>query len=305
MDRFGGGRERRRNRRGGGSPAYAQAGRAAQYIQSRTRLRPQIAVVLGSGLGGFADQCTDVVRIGYERIPYFPLPTVTGHPGRLIVGRVRGVPVATMQGRVHLYEGFSPEQVIFPMRVLGRLGIRAAILTNAAGAISAEYRNGDFVLLRDHINLQGSNPLAGANDERFGARFPDLTEIYRERYRKFARQEAERLGLQTPEGVYAAVHGPSFETPAEIGYLRTIGADLVGMSTVPEAIAAAHLGMRVLGISCVTNPAAGMGQRPIREEEVLETGERVQARLSSLLAALIPRIAEDLDENPERLGGKP
>jgi purine-nucleoside phosphorylase len=225
-----------------------------------------------------------------------------GHAGRLVVGRVRGVPVAVMQGRVHLYEGYSPEQVIFPMRVLAQMGVRAAVLTSAAGGISIHYRPGCLVLLRDHINLQGSNPLIGPNDERLGERFPDVTRVHWQPYREFARQEAQKLGLEIFEGVYAALSGPSYETPAEIRYLRTIGADLVGMSTVSEVIAAAHLHIRVLGISCVTNMAAGILNQPITAEEVLETGERVQEQLAALLGAVIPRIAADLDRSPQKGG---
>jgi len=199
-----------------------------------------------------------------------------------------------MQGRVHFYEGYSLEEVIFPMRVLGRLGVRAVVLTNAAGGISREYTQGCLVLLRDHINLQGSNPLIGPNDERFGVRFPDLTQVYWKPYREFAREEARRLRMQLFEGIYAGLTGPSYETPAEIRYLRAIGADLVGMSTVPEVIAAAHLGIRVLGISCVTNMAAGILDQPITTEEVIETGERVKGQFAALLSAVIPLIDADL-----------
>ncbi len=273
---------------------FAQATSAAKYILARTRLRPRIAVVLGSGLGAFADSLTVATRIDYRQIPHFPVSTAIGHAGRLVIGTVQGVPVAAMQGRVHFYEGYSLEQVIFPMRVLGRLGIRAVVLTNAAGGISSEYTQGCLVLLRDHINLQGSNPLIGPNDERFGPRFPDMTSVHWAPYRAFAREEARKLGQTIFEGVYAALSGPSYETPAEIRYLRAIGADLVGMSTVPEVIAAAHMGIRVLGISCVTNLAAGILDQPITAEEVLETGERVKGQFSALLSALIPRIAAEL-----------
>jgi purine-nucleoside phosphorylase len=274
--------------------AFDAANRAAQYILGRTRLRPRIAIVLGSGLGAFAGTLENAAAIDYRQIPHFPVSTAIGHAGRLVLGTVRDVPVAVMQGRVHFYEGYSLEQVIFPMRVLARLGIRAAILTNAAGGISSEYTQGCLVLLRDHINLQGSNPLIGLNDERFGPRFPDMTTVHWARYRDFAREEARKLDLEIFEGVYAALPGPSYETPAEIRYLRTIGADLVGMSTVPEVIAAAHMGIRVLGISCVTNLAAGILNQPTTAEEVLETGERVKGEFSALLAAVIPRIAADL-----------
>jgi purine-nucleoside phosphorylase len=266
----------------------------------RTRLRPRIAVVLGSGLGAFADSLADATRIDYRQIPHFPVSTAIGHAGRLVMGAVQGVPIAAMQGRVHFYEGYSLEQVIFPMRVLAQLGIRAVILTNAAGGISGEYTQGCLVLLRDHINLQGSNPLIGPNDERFGPRFPDLTTVHWAPYRDFAREEAQKLGQSIFEGVYAALSGPSYETPAEIRYLRAIGADLVGMSTVPEVIAAAHMGIRVLGISCVTNLAAGILAQPITAEEVLETGERVKGQFSALLTAVIPRIGADLATPSEK-----
>jgi purine-nucleoside phosphorylase len=279
---------------------FAQATLAAKYILGRTRLRPRVAIVLGSGLGAFADSLADATRIDYRQIPHFPVSTAIGHAGRLVMGAVQGVPIAAMQGRVHFYEGYSLEQVIFPMRVLAQLGIRAVILTNAAGGISGEYTQGCLVLLRDHINLQGSNPLIGPNDERFGPRFPDLTTVHWAPYRDFAREEAQKLGQSIFEGVYAALSGPSYETPAEIRYLRAIGADLVGMSTVPEVVAAAHMGIRVLGISCVTNLAAGILAQPITAEEVLETGERVKGQFSALLTAVIPRIAADLATHSDK-----
>jgi purine-nucleoside phosphorylase len=215
-----------------------------------------------------------------------------------VVGKVGAVPVAAMQGRVHFYEGYSPREVIFPMRVFARMGVRAVILTNAAGGISRDYKQGCLVILRDHVNLQGSNPLIGPNDPRFGQRFPDMTQAYWESYREIALTEGRRLGIDIYEGVYAALTGPSYETPAEIRYLRTIGADLAGMSTVPEVIAARHMGIRVLGISCVTNMAAGILDQPILHEEVLETGERVQGQFVALLRAVIPRIAEELSADP-------
>jgi purine-nucleoside phosphorylase len=257
-------------------------------------LRPRIALVLGSGLGAFADGLARGTRIDYAKIPNFPRSTAMGHAGRLVIGEVGKVPVAVMQGRVHFYEGYSQKEVIFPMRVLARLGVRAVILTNAAGGISREYNQGCLVVLRDHINLQGTNPLIGPNDTRFGVRFPDMSKLYEPAYRKIALEETARLGLESFEGVYAAMTGPSYETPAEIRALRALGADLVGMSTVPEAIAAGHLGIRVLGISCVTNMAAGILDQPITAEEVLETGERVKHSFVALLSAVIPRIAAEL-----------
>ena len=273
---------------------FARAERAAQFIRARTKLRPKIAVVLGSGLGGFADGMRAAVRLDYAKIPHFPRSTAIGHAGRLVMGKAGAVPVAVLQGRVHFYEGYSQREVIFPMRVLARLGIGAVILTNAAGGINREYKQGCLVVLRDHINLQGTNPLIGANDSRFGVRFPDLTQVYSKTYQRFALEEGKRLGAEISQGVYAALTGPSYETPAEIRYLRSIGADLVGMSTVPEVIAAAHLGIRVLGISCVTNMAAGILDQPITAEEVLETGEREKGQFVALLNAVIPRNAAEL-----------
>jgi len=274
---------------------FARAERAAKFILSKTKLRPRVGLVLGSGLGAFADELDAAVRIPYAKIPGFPVSTAVGHAGRLVVGKAGGVPVAAMQGRVHLYEGYSARDVVFPMRVLARLGVRAAILTNAAGGINLEFKQGALVVIRDHINLQGSNPLVGPNEEKFGPRFPDMTQAYRAAYREIAMVEAKRLGIEVHEGVYAALSGPSYETPAEIRMLRTMGADLVGMSTVPEVIVARHMGVRVLGISCVTNMAAGILDRVIDHAEVMETGERVQGQFVALLRAVLPRIASDVN----------
>jgi purine-nucleoside phosphorylase len=278
---------------------FARAERAARLILSKTKLRPRIAVVLGSGLGAFADDLTGATRIPYEKIPGFPRSTAVGHAGRLVIGRVGDVAVAAMQGRAHLYEGYSPREVVFPMRVFGRMGIRGTILTNAAGGINRDYKQGALVAIRDHINLQGTNPLTGPNDDRFGPRFPDMTEAYAKEYRKIALAAAQRLGIEIHEGVYAAVAGPCYETPAEIRYLRTIGADLVGMSTVPEVIAARHLGLRVLGISCVTNMAAGILDQPLSHAEVLETAQRVTGQFIALLRAVMPQISADLQDSKE------
>lgn len=273
---------------------FARAEAAAKFIRARTKLRPRIAIVLGSGLGAFADELESTVKIPYARIPYFPLPTAVGHAGQLVMGRSAGLPVAVMQGRVHLYEGYSPSEVAFPMRVFARMGIYAAILTCAAGGISVSLKPGDLVILRDHINLLGRNPLTGPNAERFGPRFPDMSEAYHKPFRAIALEEERRLGLAAHEGVYAAVPGPSYETPAEIRYLRTIGADVVGMSTVPEVIAARHAGIRVLGISCVTNMAAGVLDQPLEHDEVLKTGQRVSGQFITLLRAVLPRFAAAL-----------
>jgi len=273
---------------------FSRASRAAKFIQSKTKLRPRIALILGSGLGAFADQLSNAKRIPFGTIPGFPRSTVEGHSGQLVIGQVDGVPIAVMQGRVHLYEGYSAKEVVFPMRVLGRLGIRAAILTNAAGAINLDYSQGALVVIRDHINLQGTNPLIGPNDERFGPRFPDMTQTYWKAYREIAHREAKRLGIKVHEGVYAALCGPSFETPAEIRYLKTIGADLVGMSTAFEVIVARHMGIRILGVSCATNMAAGILDQPLTHAEVIETGERVKGQFISLLRAVIPHLAADV-----------
>jgi purine-nucleoside phosphorylase len=269
---------------------YTLAETAAQQILKRTPLRPKIGLVLGSGLGSFADSLTDATRIPYAEIPAFPRSTAIGHVGQLVIGKAGTVPVAVMQGRVHLYEGYSPQQVAFPMRVFGRMGIRAVILTNAAGGINLNYQQGALVLIRDHINLQGTNPLVGPNDDCFGVRFPDMTHAYAKEYRAMAREEAAKLGMMLHEGVYAALLGPSYETPAEINYLRTIGADLVGMSTAFEVIAARHMGIKVLAISCVTNMAAGIVDQPLSHQEVMETGERVKTSFEALLRAVLPRM---------------
>jgi purine-nucleoside phosphorylase len=279
---------------------FTLAETAAQSVLQRTPLRPRIGLVLGSGLGGFADSLTEATRIPFHEIPAFPRSTAIGHAGQLVIGKSGAVPVAVMQGRVHLYEGYSAEQVAFPMRVFGRMGIRSVLLTNAAGGINLTYKQGALVLLSDHINLQGNNPLAGANDDRFGVRFPDMTHAYDKSYRAAAKEEAAKLGMTLHEGVYAALLGPSYETPAEIRYLRTIGADLVGMSTVFEVIAARHMGIKVLAISCVTNMAAGILDQPLSHQEVIETGERVKSSFEALLRAVLPRIENDPDIAPKR-----
>jgi purine-nucleoside phosphorylase len=273
---------------------FLRADRAAKFILAKTKLRPRIGLVLGSGLGAFANELADAARIDYKKIPHFPRSTAIGHVGRMVIGKVGDVPVAAMQGRVHFYEGYTQSEVIFPMRVMARMGIRAALITNAAGGINREFKQGCLVVIKDHINLQGTNPLIGPNDERFGLRFPDMTQVYWKPYQEVALQEGKRLKVEMSQGIYAALTGPSYETPAEIRYLRAIGADLAGMSTVPEVIAAAHMGIRVLGISCVTNMAAGILDQPITTEEVLETGERVKADFVALLRAVIPRMDEDL-----------
>jgi purine-nucleoside phosphorylase len=275
---------------------FTRAESAAKFLESQSGLFPRIGIVLGSGLGAFADELTEETRIPYENIPFFPRSTAVGHAGQMVIGKVGDVPVAVMQGRVHLYEGYSAQEVAFPVRVLGLVGIHAVVLTNAAGGINLDFKQGTLVVIRDHLNLQGQNPLVGENDERFGPRFPDMTQAYFKPYREIALSAASQLGRPIQEGMYAALLGPSYETPAEIRYLRTLGADLVGMSTIPEVIAAHHMGLKVLAISCVTNMAAGILDQPIHHEEVLKTGERVKGDFLALLRAVLPHIAADIEE---------
>jgi purine-nucleoside phosphorylase len=271
---------------------FDQVAAAVEYIGARTGLRPRIGIVLGSGLGAFAGQLALPAAIPYAEIPHFPRSTVPGHAGRLVLGTLAGTPLAILQGRVHAYEGYTPGAVVFPVRVLGHFGVRTLILTNAAGGIRAGLRQGRLVLLADHINFARQNPVAALDDERFGPRFFDMSEPYSARLRKLAHDAARGLGLSLDEGVYIGVPGPMFETPAEIRAFRTLGADLVGMSTVQETIAARQMGIEVLGISCVTNLAAGLGQEPLSHEEVLETGRRVETQLAALLTRLLPLLAD-------------
>ena len=267
---------------------------AVEFLESRTRQAgrpvPLVAVVLGSGLGAFAEELTDRTEIPYAAIPGWPCSTAIGHAGKLVFGKLGTLDVAVMAGRVHLYEGYTPAQVTFGVRVLGSLGVRTIVFTNAAGGINLALERGGLVLVSDHINLQGSNPLVGPNDDALGPRFPDMSEAYSRRLRALAHEVGSEIGIRLAEGVYGAVLGPSYETPAEIRYLRTIGADLVGMSTVPEVIVANHMGMRALGISCVTNMAAGILPQKISHAEVLETGEMVRGTLVKFLRALLPRM---------------
>jgi purine-nucleoside phosphorylase len=274
---------------------FANAQSAGKFLLSQTSLCPKVGLVLGSGLGGFADELADATRIPYTNIPFFPRSTAVGHAGQMVIGMAGGIPVAAMQGRVHLYEGYSAREVAFPMRVLDQMDVHAVVLTNAAGGINLEYKQGALVVITDHINLQGHNSLVGPNDDRFGSRFPDMTQAYWKPYREIALQAAAKLGKTLYQGVYAALLGPNYETPAEIRYLRTIGADLVGMSTVPEVIVARHMGVKVLAISCVTNMAAGILDQTINHEEVLETGERVKGDFVALLRAVLPEIAKDVE----------
>lgn len=289
---------------------YDQVAEAAAFLQKKLpAFAPRIGIVLGSGLGAVAEAVADPIPIPYAEIPHFPPITVAGHAGRLIAGQLAGVPVAVLQGRAHLYEGCTPQQVVFPVRLLGALGVRALILTNAAGAIDPNYRVGQLVALADHINFMGANPLTGPNDPRFAfqptgpasaLRFPDMTEAYSRRLRALAAQSAAEEGFPLEEGIYIAVPGPSFETPAEIRAFRALGATLVGMSTVPETIAARHMGLEVLGLSCVTNPAAGLGSAPLNHDDVDAAGRQVEQRLTALLRRLVPRIAALDAQSPQR-----
>jgi purine-nucleoside phosphorylase len=265
---------------------------AVELIQSRTPLRPSVGVVLGSGLGAFAESLDNAVRIPYAEIPGFPTSTAVGHKGELVVGNLKdtATPVGVMSGRFHLYEGYTAREVTAGVRLFHALGIRTLALTNAAGGINLDYGQGALVAISDHINLQGDNPLKGPNDDALGPRFPDMTEAYSPRLRKLAKQTAERLRIPLHEGVYAGLLGPCYETPAEIRFLKTSGADLVGMSTVAETIAANHMGMEVLGISCVTNLAAGLSGEKLNHEEVLEIGRRVSGTFLKLLSAILPQI---------------
>jgi purine-nucleoside phosphorylase len=247
-------------------------------------------VVLGSGLGGFAEELENPIEIPYAEIPNWPRSTAVGHAGKLILGRLGQREVAVLSGRAHLYEGYTPSQSVFGVRVMGKFGVRGMIFTNAAGGLNLAFQRSALVLISDHINLQGSNPLAGPNDDSLGPRFPDMSEAYSKRYRGIAREAAGSLGIRLHEGVYAALLGPSYETPAEIRYLRAIGADLVGMSTAAEVIAANHMGIKVLGLSCVTNMAAGLQTGKISHAEVLETGAQVRETLTRLLKAIVPQL---------------
>jgi purine-nucleoside phosphorylase len=265
---------------------------AKRYIEGHISSRPTIGAVLGSGLGAFADELCDRTEIPYHDIPGWPRSTAVGHAGKLVFGKLGDADVVVMAGRAHLYEGHSTQAATFGVRVLQSLGVRGMVFTNAAGGINLELQRGGLVLISDHINLQGCNPLVGPNDDTLGPRFPDMSEAYSRAWRETAKQVATELCVPISVGVYAAMMGPSYETPAEIRFLRIIGADVVGMSTVPEVIVANHMGMKCLGISCVTNMAAGvLPDTKINHEEVLETGAMVRDTLVRLLKALLPRLA--------------
>jgi purine-nucleoside phosphorylase len=269
---------------------YDHVEEAVDAIRSRVPEVPEIAIVLGSGLGDFASALDDAASMAYSDLPHWPASRVVGHEGRLAIGRSRGKLIAALAGRSHAYEGHDLQTVTFAVRVLGVLGVKTLILTNAAGGVNTGFLRGALMVIDDHINLLGKNPLAGPNDERFGPRFPDMTEVYSQRLRRIADEAGRELGLVLPHGVYVALLGPSYETPAEIRYLRTIGADAVGMSTVPEAIVARQMGMEVLGLSCISNMAAGVLPQPLHHDEVLETTRRVRGQFIALLEGILDRL---------------
>jgi purine-nucleoside phosphorylase len=263
---------------------------AATFLSSRLGDVPAIAVVLGSGLGAFAERLEGVERVHYTQIPHWPASTVVGHAGTLVCGRSADRRVLTLAGRAHFYEGHDLRTVTFATRVLGHLGVKTLLLTNAAGGINTSFTPGTLMVIDDHINLMGSNPLVGPNEDRFGVRFPDMTAVYAPRLRDIADEAAAAAGVGVRHGIYVALHGPSYETPAEIRFLRAIGADAVGMSTVPEAIVARHMGLEVLGVSCITNPAAGVLPEPLHHDEVMEVARRVSGEFMALLEATIARV---------------
>jgi purine-nucleoside phosphorylase len=272
------------------STQYDQASEAVEYIRSRTPMVPEVAIILGSGLGNFADQVNTYAYIPYTQIPHFPPSTVVGHSGNMVLGTIGGVPVVVLQGRAHAYEGHPMASVTFATRVAGLLGAKILIVTNAAGGINREFRKGSLIVISDHINLTGMNAAMGPNDPRFGERFFDMSHAYSARLRELAVTQAKELGYELKSGVYLAVLGPSFETPAEIRAFRTLGADLVGMSTVHEVIVARHMGIEVLGISLVTNMASGVLEEAIDHNEVLDIGRRVEQEFTALLTAIVPKI---------------
>ncbi len=270
--------------------AYERVEEAAASVRTRCGTLPETAIVLGSGLGDFADTLLDAIATPYGEIPHWPASKIVGHAGRLVIGNVAGKRVAALSGRVHVYEGHDLATVVFAVRVMGRLGVTRVILTNAAGGVNTSFGRGALMVIDDHINMLGSNPLIGPNDERLGERFPDMSEVYSSRLRRVADEAARAKGVEVAHGVYIAVAGPSYETPAEIRAFRTLGADAVGMSTVPEAIAARHMGMEVLGISCITNMAAGVLPQPLVHEEVMETARRVRGSFIALLEGIVERL---------------
>ncbi len=270
---------------------YSEIKETVDLVRARSRLQPILGLILGSGLSAYADSLQDRTVIPFSELPHFPSSTISGHSGNLIIGYAEGIPVVALQGRVHLYEGYSMAQVTFPARVLGSLGILKLIVTNAAGGINPSFSPGNLMLITDHINLMGTNPLIGPNLDELGPRFPDLSDAYDASMREIAMEVARQRGIPIQQGVYIALQGPSYETPAEVRMCRTLGADAVGMSTVPEVIVANHMGIRVLGISCITNMAAGIFPRKLSHKEVLETAEAVGEKFRSLLQGIVQRLS--------------
>ncbi|WP_416827093.1 purine-nucleoside phosphorylase [Ectobacillus polymachus] len=269
---------------------YELIEQAADYLRHKCKNIPKLGLILGSGLGVLADEIESPVKVSYGNIPGFPVTTVEGHAGQLVFGTLKGVSVVAMQGRFHYYEGYEMNSVTFPVRVMKAIGVETLLVTNAAGGIQTSFAPGDLMIIRDHINFMGTNPLIGPNESDLGTRFPDMSEAYANDLRQIAKDAAKRLHIDVQEGVYLAVTGPSYETPAEIHMFRTLGADAVGMSTVPEVIVARHSGIKVLGISCITNMAAGILNQPLNHEEVIETTERVKANFLSLVKEIVSSL---------------
>jgi purine-nucleoside phosphorylase len=277
-----------------GSALSGRLDAAAEAVRRKAKRDPVLGLVLGSGLGAFAEKLADRRAIPYGEIPHFPVPTgVVGHAGELVLGSVGTTPVVVLSGRIHFYEGRPMQDVVFPVRLLARLGVRAVVLTNAAGGVRLSLKPGDLMLLTDHINAMGTNPLVGPNEDALGPRFPDMSAVYDRKLNRVVRAAAARLKIPLRQGVYVGLHGPSYETPAEIRAWRKLGADAVGMSTVPEAIALRHAGVPVVGISTITNMAAGILKKPLIHDEVLETTRRVGDRFARLLAAAVPKLAAE------------
>jgi len=268
----------------------ADLGEAVRFIQSKTALRPAIGLVLGSGLGAFARSLEKATAIPYGEIPRFPTSTAVGHSGELVIGHSQGVPVAVMSGRAHYYEGYTMQQVVFPVRVLGRMGVKTLILTNAAGSVNVAYKPGELMVISDHINYMGTNPMIGPNEEQLGQRFFDMSDPYDPQLREIAEKACWKAGVTVRKGVYIAFTGPSYETPAEIRAFRVLGADAVGMSTVPEVLAMSHMGIPVLGISCITNMAAGILKQKLTHQEVIDTTTRVQKQFTDLVLGILKRL---------------
>jgi purine-nucleoside phosphorylase len=292
--------------KGGGARIVEALDQAGDFIKMKLAGRPvpPIGVVLGSGLGGLASALEHAVAIPYSGIPHFPVSTVEGHAGRLVVGDLDGTSICALQGRFHLYEGYGAQEVVFPIRALARLGVKAFVITNAAGGINKAFHAGDLMLIGDHLNLSGQNPLAGVHDDRLGPRFPDMSDAYADELRRLAREAAVEVGLELREGVYCVLSGPSYETPAEVRMLASLGADAVGMSTIPEVIACRQMGVRVLGISLISNLAAGISKVPLTHAEVIETGQRVANDFVRLIRATVPRIARSLADGTKPARGK-